>query len=922
MRGALLISVSLLLTITSWTLSVEAQVKPASAPVDSAGMEFFEKKIRPILVQHCYSCHSQSAKVAKGNLALDQRSAMMKGGAGGAAVVPGDPDKSRLIEAVRYTHAGIQMPPKGKLPESVIADLCAWVKMGAPAPDEPLKAAGRSTPSDPLREKRLRAHWAWRPLKKSPIPVVKRKGWVKNPIDAFLLAKLEAKGLSPVGYADRRTLIRRAHFDLIGLPPSPEETEAFLNDKSPQAWEKVVDSLLANPHYGERWGRYWLDIARYGEDQAHSFEPRLYPQGFRYRDWIVRSLNADMGYNRFVKEQIAADLLDEPNLQERIPALGFFATGPVYYGDSKMFDQYDDRIDTLTRGLLGLTVACARCHDHKFDPISQKEYYGLAGIFANTSYREVALEAKATQNANVKSDQLGNRGEILKKKQAEVDAFVKEHTQYVRQRLTPEIAKYMVQAWRYTNRKKATPALTVAQYATAEKLESVVLDRWVNYLTQEEGKKNPDLAEWHKAFSGTGEAEIQKIADAFQTKVQSVIQAKEAQKNAKPALKEQETALLEAIVGEEGVLTVPSEILGEVLSGDPKARYATISTELQRLKVSDFAHALADTPKAGNIRVLLRGNPETPGEEAPRKFLTILAGDNAPTFTKGSGRLELAEALTAESNPLTPRVMVNRIWKYHFGTGIVRTTNNFGTLGEPPTHPELLDYLTADFVANGWSLKALHRKIMLSAAYRMSSRTTKHNQEIDPDNRFVWRMPVRRLEIEAFRDAILSVTGTLDQTIGGQSLSLDVPENRRRTFYASISRHDLNPMLRLFDFPDPNVTADKRTDTTVPLQQLFMLNSEYMIREAKAFAVRLNANPQEDNATRIRRAYLLAFNRPPMPKEIALGLRFLASVPASPAQTPTITKTASLSTENSAKLTRWEQYAQMLLCANEFIYID
>jgi hypothetical protein len=265
--------------------------------------------------------------------------------------------------------------------------------------------------------------------------------------------------------------------------------------------------------------------------------------------------------------------------------------------------------------------------------------------------------------------------------------------------------------------------------------------------------------------------------------------------------------------------------------------------------------------------------------------------------------------------------MVNRVWKYHFGTGIVRTTNNFGTLGEPPTHPELLDYLTADFVANGWSLKALHRKIMLSATYRMSSRTTKHNQEIDPDNRLVWRMPVRRLEVEAFRDAILSVTGTLDLTIGGQSLSLDEPENRRRTLYASISRHDLNPMLRLFDFPDPNVTADKRTDTTVPLQQLFMLNSEYMIREAKAFAARLNANPQEDNTTRIRRAYLLAYNRLPVAKEIALGLRFLTPAPVSPVQTPT-TKTASLTNESGAKLTRWEQYAQMLLCANEFIYID
>ncbi len=937
MRRPLLLSTFLILSVGFLASSAQSQVKPKPAqgvaPVaDSAGIEFFEKKVRPVLAQNCYSCHSRASKVSLGNLMLDGRSAIMKGGAGGAAVMPGDPEKSRLIEAVRYTHQGIQMPPKGKLPEAVIADLTAWVKMGAPAPDDTAPVPPVASASDILRDKKRRAHWAWQPLRKTQIPVVKRKGWAQNPIDSFVLAKLEAKGLTPVGYADRRTLIRRAYFDVIGLPPTPEETDAFLNDKSLKAWERVVENLLANSHYGERWGRFWLDIARYGEDQAHSFEPRLYPQGFRYRDWIVRSLNADMGYNRFIKEQIAADLLGEPDMKEQIPALGFFATGPVYYGDSKMYDQYDDRIDTLTRGVLGLTVACARCHDHKFDPITQKDYYGLAGIFANTSYREVPIETASAQASSGKSEALGNRAEILRKKTEEVDNFVNEHTGYVRQRLTPEISKYLVEAWKYSNRKKATPSLTFVQFATAEKIERLPLERWASYLANDKGKNSPHLAAWYRLIqaqdakndnsaSEIALADVRKVADAFQTKVQALEAAKTAKPaDKKPALEKSEVALLEAILGGEGVLTIPREQLGEVLTGDPKARYATISTELQRLLVSDFAHALADTPSAGNIRILLRGNPETPGEEAPRKFLAILAGDNAPAFTKGSGRLELANAITAEANPLAARVVVNRVWQRHFGTGIVRTTNNFGTLGEPPTHPELLDYLTADFMANGWSLKTLHRKIMLSATYRMRSAVDKHDYEVDPDNRFVWRMPIRRLDVESWRDAMLSVTGKLDETIGGQSVSLDDANNRRRTFYASISRHELNPMLRLFDYPDPNVTADKRTDTTVPLQQLFTLNSEYMAQEAKAFAARLNTNPQEDDASRIRRAYLLAYNRPPSAQEVALGWRFLNPPPAPTARVRTVALNPPA--DNPVRLSRWEQYAQALLSANEFMYID
>lgn len=917
---------------------------PASTPpIDSAGIEFFEKKVRPILVQHCYSCHSRASKVALGNLFLDQRSAMLKGGQGGAAIVPGDPDKSRLVEAIRYSHAGFQMPPKGKLPEAVIADIATWVKRGAPAPDEP-KTETRPTPTaNTLLEKKRRNHWAWQPIRKVQPPTVKRKAWARNPIDSFILAKLEAKGLSPVGYADRRTLIRRAYYDLVGLPPSPEEVEAFQKDKSPKAWETVIDTLLASPHYGERWGRFWLDIARYGEDQAHSFEPRLYPQGFRYRDWIARSFNADMPYNRFIKEQIAADLLGGADAKEQLPALGFFATGPVYYGDSKMYDQYDDRIDTLTRGVLGLTVACARCHDHKFDPITQKDYYGLAGIFANTSYFEVPFETATAQTANAKGQPFTNRLEIVRKKTEEVDKFVNEHTRYVRERLTPEISKYMLEAWKFANRKRANPNLTAEQFATAGKIERVVLERWLAFLAEPKSREIVQLAAWFRmvqaqdakadlSASDTVANEVRKIADQFQTTVQSLYRLQETAKNAKSAdekgkvkgLEKSEIALLDAILGEEGVITIPRENLEAVLTGDPKAHYAILSAELKRLQMGPFIHALSDTPTAGNIRVLLRGNPETPGEEAPRRFLAVLSNDPALAFKQGSGRLELANAITADTNPLTPRVMVNRVWQRHFGTGIVRTTNNFGTLGEPPTHPELLDYLTADFIANGWSLKTLHKKMMLSATYQMSSAVNQKDFERDSDNRLFWRMPIRRLEVEAWRDAMLAVAGQLDKTIGGQSVSLDSAENNRRTFYAAISRHQLDAMLRLFDYPDPNVTADSRTNTTVPLQQLFVLNSEFMVREAKAFAMRLLANPKEDDTVRIRRAFLLAYSRQPSLKELALGLKFLTpAVPSIPAPSNTV-KTIAVTppTNSTAQLSRWEQYAQVLLSANEFMYID
>jgi cytochrome c553 len=710
-------------------LTVVAPSAVAAEPkFDAAQLEFFEKQVRPLLVDHCQACHGPDKH--RGGLRLDSRAALLVGGDNGPVLVPGDPDKSRLVHAVRYGDDKLRMPPKEKLTAEQVAVLTAWVKMGAPWP-ETSDVRPPVPPSTFKITARDRAFWSFQPVREPAVPVVRDTRWSRSPIDRFILAKLEEKGLRPVVAADKRTVIRRATFDLIGLPPTPEEIDAFLADDSPEAFSKVVDRLLASPHYGERWGRHWLDVARYGEDQAHTFQSRKYPDGFRYRDWVVKAFNDDLPYDRFIMEQIAGDLLDGPDRAEHLAATGYFALGPVYYGRATA-DELDDRVDTLTRGFLGLTVACARCHDHKFDPIPQRDYYSLAGVFASTDYREYVL----------------------------------------------------------------TPDGGIDDKAVSDPTDKMARDN----------KKEPR----------------------------------------KPVL-----------------------------------------------------HALIEGAKQGNMKVHIRGNPANLGEEAPRRFLAILSAGEPTPFAKGSGRLELAKAIADKDNPLTARVMVNRIWMHHFGVGLVGTPSNFGTLGERPTHPALLDYLAARFVADGWSIKKLHRTIMLSAVYQASSRYDERNAAVDPDNRLLWRMNRRRLEVEPWRDAMLAVSGNLDRSIGGPSKDLSAADNTRRTLYGAVSRHNLDPLLRLFDFPDPNLTSDRRPVTSVPLQQLFVLNSPFMARQAKALAARVTATASDDES-RIAQAFLLLYGRPPSDREVRLGKAFLSSGGAD----------------------AWEKYAQVLLAANEFVFID
>jgi hypothetical protein len=873
-----------------------------AAQADDKGVEFFEKKVRPVLVEHCYRCHSKEFKKNRGGLRVDSRAALLAGGDTRPAVVPGKPEQSLLIEAL--SHKGdVKMPPDKPLSAQAVADLTAWVKMGAPAPD------GKVEVAKGIDWTEARKFWSFKPVRRPAAPSVKDASWASNEIDRFILAKLEAEKLTPVGRADRRTLIRRVTFDLIGLPPTPEEIEAFVNDDSPNAYERLVERLLADQRYGERWGRHWLDVARYAEDQAHTFAVKLNTLAWRYRDWVIDALNEDMPYDRFVRMQIAADLSDDARVNDKA-ALGYFGLGAVYYKNSNaaqvIAEELDDRVDTLTRGFLGLTVSCARCHDHKFDPVPTQDYYSLAGVFSSSKLADIPLADRATVD----------RFTAAQKKAQDADAAVKSFVKAEKIRLAEakaeQLAAYLTAAWAVKAKKQS-----VAAVAKQEKLEQAALDRMVKLLAvnSNQGKNLPALIAWRRMPADKDAAEVARMAKQLQE--QAVVSVKkidltkiEGKAKGTGMGKGMDAALLLVFFGETGVFA-PSD--GELLAkidGEKKSTYQKMQRQAVETKSAvppapALAHGVAEAAPQ-DMKVYVRGNPATQGQLAPRRFLRILAGDNPTPFSKGSGRLELANAITNKDNPLTARVIVNRVWAHHFGRGIVGTPSNFGALGEKPTHPELLDWLADEFVRRGWSLKALHRTIVTSSAYQMASSPHEGNQKKDPDNRLLWRANRRRLDVESWRDALLAASGQLDGSLGGPTASLG-GNNVRRTVYAKISRHELDGLLRLFDFPDANITSEKRTETTVPQQQLFVLNSPFVIARAKALAARVKGGAKDDAAA-IRKAYALCFARPPSDDELALGKAFLGGQDGDEA------------TKNT--LTRWERYAQVLLGSNEFLYVD
>jgi mono/diheme cytochrome c family protein len=852
------------------TLPLVFLLSPFTLPAASVAdqRDFFEMRVRPVLAKNCFTCHTAARM---GGLEMSGRDALLKGGKSGPAIVPGDAEKSLLLQAVAQTHERLKMPPQGKLAESEIADLRAWIKDGAiwpeSAPSKNAKTAEYAiTPEQ-------RAYWAFQPVRKLDPPAVKDKNWAHTPIDRFILAKLESKNLKPVRMAGKPALIRRATFDLIGLPPTPEEVDAFVRDTSKDAFAKVVDRLLASPHYGERWARYWLDVARYSDDKLNSTMDEPYANSFRYRDWVIGAFNQDMPYDMFVKAQIAGDQLPEKDPEKYQPGLAFYADSPEFQ---------DDRVDVTSRGFLGLTVACATCHDHKFDPIPTKDYYSLLGIFRGTEYHEVPLAPEDVVAAFQKHKKQ------VDDQEAAIKEFLNTQATQLSEILAAKTARYLEAAEKGV--------------ASEEGLDQETLERWTKYLKKPQREHHylpaKDRQEF-QAFVLAVNAEKKHIDDENHIRLGGSNARRDLSSANLLSLERDKYFLWRDLFSESGILYYGDKKIDRFLQGEWKSHLDSMRANLAELKKTappqyPFLQTIRDVKNPGNMHVLLRGSPDSPGEEAPRRFLAILSPEVRQPFTKGSGRLELAEAIADPKNPLTARVMVNRIWQRHFGSGLVRTPSNFGQLGDRPSHPELLDYLAARFVENKWSIKSLHREIMLSSVYALSSENSATNYAVDPENRLVWRANRRRLDAEALRDSLLYVSGNLDLKAGGKAERL-TDDNKRRAVYGFVSRRKLDGMLALFDFPSPNNTSEQRLSTNVPLQKLFFMNGGLVADQAKALAAKLKG---EDTA-RIDQAYRILFSRPPSKQELGLGLEFLHQ-----GKDP------------------WPQYAQVLLSSNEFSFIQ
>ncbi|MFM1770304.1 MAG: hypothetical protein RJA22_2833 [Verrucomicrobiota bacterium] len=912
-----------------------------AAPADPAQLEFFEKHIRPVLAGHCYDCHSAGARKVQGGLLLDTREGLLQGGNSGPALVPGQPDQSLLIRAVRRTDATLQMPPAkagGPLPAEAVAHLEAWVKMGAPDP-----RTGQAAP----RPNPAARHWAFQPVTAPAVPKVRNTRVVATPVDAFLVAGLEAKGLAYAPRADARTLIRRVTQDLTGLPPTPAEVADFAaasRRDATGAWTALVDRLLASPAYGERWGRHWLDIARYADSKGYVFEEeRKYPYSYTYRDWVIRAFNEDLPYDRFVIEQIAADLLPLGEDRRPLAALGFLTLGRRFLNNPH--DIIDDRIDVVTRGTMALTVACARCHDHKMDPISMKDYYGLYGVFASSHEpKELPLLGAASMPKEY-PEYLAER----KKRQADLDTYIATKEEETRARFRGQVGDYLLAV---RDAEALADDKREALYRE-RKLQPSLARRYQKSLRAWAREGHPVFLPWFafsalpaSNFAARAEALVRawpaagsnapqpEVAAVFRrTPPGSLAEAVAAYNRLFAEVDKEWKAARDRSPAPAG-LAEPREALRQVLYGtaspivalDPGELRAATDTPVQqkirslKRKVDELdathagapprAMAMADNASPSEPRIFKRGNAGLPGDKVPRQFLEILAGPGRQPFRQGSGRLELAQSIARRDNPLTARVWINRVWMRHFGAPLVRTPGDFGVLSEPPTHPGLLDYLAARFMDEGWSTKQLHRWILLSTAYQQSSlaEDNRRGPAADPGNELLWRQNRQRLDFEALRDTLLAVSGQLDPTPGGRPVDITDPAANRRTVYGFVERQNLPGLFRTFDFASPDTTSSRRFATTVPQQALFMMNSPFVVRQARALAAHPEIRAAGSDTEKIQRLHQRAFQRPADPDEVQLARQFLAQ-PA-PAQA------------DSTTLNTWEKYAQALLLANELVFVD
>ena len=906
-------------------------------------------------------------------LRLDSRAAMLKGGESGAALIPGEPDKSLLAKAIRYSDPDLRMPPRGKLSAQQVGDFNTWIRMGAPWPDDAVKPTAASAKTFNFKERSK--HWSLQPLRPVASPAFKDEHWPRNFIDRFILARLETAGLRPAPPADRRTLLRRVTFDLTGLPPTPAEIEAFLADRAPDAFARVVDRLLASPQYGERWGRHWLDLVRYAETAGHEFDYDL-PNAFRYRDYVIRAINVDLPYDQLVREHVAGDLLPAPR---RHPAEGFnesiLGTGFWHLGEARhspvavradQADRLDNQIDVFAKTFLGLTVACARCHDHKFDAISTRDYYALCGYLESSRYQQAFLDDPEPVRAQIRR---------LRKLQEEILALVGGAFRPETSTATAAAAD-MPGAIVFADFRRDTyanwfvsgeafgsgpsqagavmlqpdPRRPIRSIVPAGLAHSGLVSGRLQGVLR---SANFTIEKKHIHYRALGrKGRIRVIIDGYQLIREPIYGGLQIAINNEDHLQwhtqdvsmwQGHRAYIELVDDGPGYLGVEQVVFSDgappMASGNDVLPGAEVSDAVMgrlRTLLRQYQEIEAELPRPRRALALeegtpvdecvfIRGNHKKLGERVPRRFLEAFGGTEESAPPQHSGRLELARRLVDPTRtPIVPRVLVNRLWQHHFGEGLVRTPDDFGVLGQAPTHPELLDALAVELVHQGWSLKKMHRLMLLSSTYQMSGWGDERVESLDPQNRLWHRMPVRRLEAEAIRDTLLALSGRLDRTMFGPSVppyltpfmigrgrpeaSGPLDGAARRSTYLNVRRNFLTPMFLAFDYPIPFSTRGRRSVSNVPAQALTLMNNPFVLQQAELWAKRVLVEPAQSSRERVERMYASAFARPPTEVELADILAFLEDRGAGHG--------------DDKDLRAWRDLCHVLVNVKEFIYIN
>jgi cytochrome c553 len=918
-------------------LGISGSLATASPP-DAADQ--FERHVRPVLAARCVSCHGPDRQ--ESDLRLDSRAAILRGGASGvAAAVAGEPEESLLIAAVRHED-GWEMPPDAEpLTGEQVQALADWIQAGLPWPASSRQPAP-TTAAERVASDR-REHWSLQPLERPRLPAggTEPGRRPRTRVDALVHAGLHAAGLTPGPPADRRHLVRRATFDLLGIPPAAAEVERFLQDRREDAWPRLVERLLASPHYGERWGRHWLDVARYADTRGYAFaRDRRYPYAYTYRDYVIHALNQDLPYDRFVLEQLAADQLELGADNGALAALGFLTVGRKF---NNRHDDIDDQIDVVTRGLLGLTVACARCHDHKYDAIPTEDYYSLYGVFAS-SHEPAELPLIGPHDQVVRHRAFVDE---LNRRQAALREFTDQcHETFVDQARS-QISDYLV-AVVHQGSPELLEKLPFLSISPGE-LRPRLVARWSKYLERRSGPNHPALMPWHElmqlpvdGFAGQALARIEEwrewtfpqinplVRDALLAKppgdrielarlygqlleeTYAVWKEAGGTDKALRSLPDERRQLAILIFDPATPTAIEPQEIKEYLTREQRERYNSLQKEIDRHQVHapetlSRAMVVVDDEQPADSQVLIRGNPGRPGDQVPRRVPALLAREPRSAFAKGSGRLELAQAVVDPENPLTARVIANRVWMHHFGEPLVPTPSDFGVRSPEPAQLQLLDHLAWTLQEHGWSLKALHREIMLSATYQQSSADRPECRQVDPDNELLWRMNRRRLEFEVLRDSLLAVSDQLDLRLGGKSVDLlAAPRSRRRAVYGIVDRQDLPGLFRTFDFASPDQSAARRPRTTVPQQALFLLNAPFVIDQARAVASLPELARCASADDYVHAVYRQVLSRPATPEEIQIGVAFLHAAAEQP----------------QAELGPRAQYAQLLMMSNEFMFID